>query len=133
MLGTRLPPAAKQDVVILGQHVPKGTVVVCSTRTGYEDRSTPAFTAPSSSATSSADTANAAVRVNDSLEALRGDVPIRKVGYWAAGTATSFDPQRWLDAEGNFNLNAGPSVPFSQGQRGCFGKNLAVSGVIRVH
>jgi hypothetical protein len=46
---------------------------------------------------------------------------------WAAGTGRMFDPDRWLDEDGSFDPNAGPSLPFSLGQRGCFGKSLAVS------
>lgn len=51
----------------------------------------------------------------------------RKVGFWEAGTAFQFNPDRWLSEDGSFNPNAGPMLPFSLGQRGCFGKNLAVS------
>lgn len=47
-------------------------------------------------------------------------------GRWAAGTGKLFDPERWLK-DGVFDPNAGPSLPFSLGQRGCFGKSLAVS------
>jgi hypothetical protein len=50
----------------------------------------------------------------------------RKTGSWAAGTGKLFDPDRWLREDGSFDPNAGPSLPFSLGQRGCFGKNLAV-------
>lgn len=32
-----------------------------------------------------------------------------------------------MTKEGEFDPNAGPSLPFSMGLRGCFGKNLAVS------
>lgn len=51
----------------------------------------------------------------------------RKTGAWAAGTGRLFDPERWLRSDGTFDPNAGPSLPFSLGQRGCFGKSLAVS------
>ena len=49
----------------------------------------------------------------------------RKHGWWAAGTGLKFEPERWLK-DGKFDPNAGPSTPFSMGQRGCFGKNLAL-------
>lgn len=50
----------------------------------------------------------------------------KKVGVWKAGTGRMFDPDRWIK-DGIFDPHAGPSLPFSLGQRGCFGKNLAVS------
>lgn len=68
------------------------------------------------------------VQQSDALASLRTEsANKRKVGYWAAGTGHVFDPERWLDERGELDLSVGPSLPFSQGQRGCFGKNLAVS------
>lgn len=38
-----------------------------------------------------------------------------------------FYPERWLrEDDGTFDLKAGPSLPFSAGQRGCFGKSMAL-------
>ena len=51
----------------------------------------------------------------------------QKLGTWQKGTILDFMPERWLDGEGMFDLNAGPSLPFSHGIRACFGKSLAVS------
>ena len=124
-----------KDVVILGNRVPKGTLVMVPTVVGYEDRSTPIFAAPESMSSSSSlvssvdssDDENVAVHRSESLSSVRGDAPSRKVGFWASGSGLEFNPDRWLDEKGNFDLNAGPSLPFSSGQRGCFGKNLAVS------
>lgn len=56
------------------------------------------------------------------------DIKTRKTGYWKAGTGRQFLPERWLASDGSFDANAGPSMPFSSGPRGCQGKNLAVSG-----
>lgn len=39
---------------------------------------------------------------------------------------SQFLPERWI-RDGAFNPKAGPSSPFSVGQRSCFGKALAVS------
>lgn len=38
----------------------------------------------------------------------------------------SFIPERWLTPSGEFDANAGLSLPFSAGKRGCFGKKLAM-------
>ena len=128
----RLTDLAKEDVVILGKRVPKGTLVVFSTVMGNEDRSTPVYAAPDSptslSSISSAESSDSesAIHLSDSLKTARGDVPPRKVGYWASGTGGIFDPERWLNENGLFDISMGPSLPFSTGQRGCFGKNLAV-------
>lgn len=46
-------------------------------------------------------------------------------GYWGD---RSFDPERWLDDEGRFDVHRpGGFHAFGHGPRGCFGKNLAVS------
>lgn len=37
-----------------------------------------------------------------------------------------FCPDRWLTEDGAFNPKAGPSLPFSAGPRGCFGKKIAL-------
>lgn len=50
----------------------------------------------------------------------------RRVGYWEAGTTRQFIPERWLRLDGTFDANAGPSLPFSSGPRGCSGQKLAV-------
>jgi hypothetical protein len=120
-----------EDMVILGKRLPKGTTIVFSTLLGHEDRSTPIYAVPEYASESSSvqDPKSAvAVQLSNSLAKARTVGSERKVGYWAAGSGKKFDPDRWLDAEGRFDLTAGPSLPFSLGQRGCFGKNLAVSG-----
>lgn len=89
-----------KDVTINGVFIPKGTFIVMTTGNSWDD------TAPGPEVDSE-----------------------RKVGYWAEGTAHVFNPERWLDASGEFNLDAGPSTPFSGGTRGCMGKSLAVSFV----
>jgi cytochrome P450 len=37
-----------------------------------------------------------------------------------------FIPERWLDHDGNFDPDAGLSLPFATGKRGCFGKRIAM-------
>ncbi|KAI0123045.1 cytochrome P450 [Xylariales sp. AK1849] len=39
---------------------------------------------------------------------------------------SSFVPDRWLNDSGDFDSDAGPSLPFSAGARGCFGKKIAL-------
>lgn len=47
---------------------------------------------------------------------------------WRGATLKQFMPDRWLDDDGQFDASVGvQSLPFSAGQRGCFGKALAVS------
>jgi hypothetical protein len=90
------------------------------TVTGLEDVENPIFSVPGVSAS------DATAR----SEALRNDreaSATRRVGYWKSGTGRLFQPERWLTTDGQFDINAGPSLPFSLGQRACFGKNLAVS------
>lgn len=43
------------------------------------------------------------------------------------GDGDVFDPDRWLDEQGAFNLNSGLAIPFGAGPRKCFGYKLAVS------
>ncbi|WWC86654.1 uncharacterized protein L201_001531 [Kwoniella dendrophila CBS 6074] len=92
----------KEDVIILGHYIPKGTTLAFPTSTGYQD--------------------NDSSYSNENQQDNRD----RRVGYWQSGTGHLFDPERWLDEEGQFNATAGPSLPFSLGQRRCFGKNLAL-------
>ncbi|KAK5732049.1 hypothetical protein LTR17_010885 [Elasticomyces elasticus] len=53
-----------------------------------------------------------------------------KTSSWNSKDISEFDPERWLttDAAGlvSFDRNAGPALPFAAGNRGCFGKNLAL-------
>ena len=39
----------------------------------------------------------------------------------------AFIPERWIDVDGKFNPNMGPSFAFGAGKRACAGQNLAVS------
>lgn len=106
--------------MVLGRRIPKGTVLLGITATGWEDTSTPVY------AGDSADDEDTVAR-SQRLQGVRTDKTARKYGFWEAGTGRRFMPERWLDEAGLFDPNAGPSLPFSTGQRACFGKNLAVS------
>ncbi|KAK4684370.1 hypothetical protein P7C73_g5809, partial [Tremellales sp. Uapishka_1] len=107
---------AVEDMEILGKRVPKGSILMFQTVTGLEDLSAPVSKTTFTSAKEQA----------ESLDGVRNTGPQRKTGYWKEGTGKIFDPERWLDAQGRFDSLAGPSLPFSLGQRGCFGKNLAL-------
>jgi cytochrome P450 len=121
-----------EDTVILGKLIPKGTDIIFPTVTGYEDESSPIYTVPETFVPmSTAEKTHASGSAAAQLDNVRPDGASRKVGYWKAGTGRQFDPERWLDSEGRFDINSGPSLPFSLGQRGCFGKNLAVSNSAR--
>ena len=142
---------ATEDIVILGHRVPKGTTIMFTTTSGYEDSSSPLYAMPSVPADPNLDIEKNpgkprittpdphnssmlagddtfASRTNAALDVQRFEKEERKTGYWKAGTGRVFDPERWL-VDGKFDANAGPSLPFSLGSRGCFGKNLAVSVV----
>jgi hypothetical protein len=111
-----------EDIVVLGKVIPKGTYLFFSTVTGWEDRSSPIVGSAGSVYEDDA------IKRDETLNGLRTDGTARKVGFWAAGSGREFVPERWIDGEGRFDPNAGPNgLPFSLGQRACFGKNLAVS------
>ncbi|ORY21756.1 cytochrome P450 [Naematelia encephala] len=116
-----------QDVTVLGKVIPKGCTIIIPTVTGLEDRSTPVYGPdPNALGSDSVDPDDIAERMDASLEVLRPGSAKRKVGFWKPGSGFNFDPERWLNEQGHFDINAGPSLPFSAGQRGCFGKNLAM-------
>ena len=45
----------------------------------------------------------------------------RASGRWLRETKALYQPERWLDADGNYDAYAGPMLPFGAGPRGCFG------------
>jgi len=117
-------------------------MIVMTTNTAYEDDSTPMHTVGPISGEvpisgHSDNTVSSTMRnedVNDIKEKSQGtEENEKKTGTWAAGTGRQFDPERWLRPNGSFDANAGPSLPFSLGQRGCFGKSLAVSSLDPLH
>lgn len=115
------------DTTILGHVIPKGTLVVMSTNSSFEDEANPMHTlGPMTGERPPIHPLGPATKTEPSGEA--NDRKAKKVGQWKAGTGRMFDPDRWM-RDGVFDPNAGPSLPFSLGQRGCFGKSLAVSPV----
>ncbi|KXH41786.1 cytochrome P450 monooxygenase [Colletotrichum nymphaeae SA-01] len=52
----------------------------------------------------------------------------RKSKRWDTNLAPldQFVPERWMRSDGTFNAIAGPSLPFSTGARGCFGRKIAL-------
>jgi hypothetical protein len=72
-----------------------------------------------------------AIPVDDSIRSESSRTKF-KGGAWDPNDLHLFVPERWLSREGegknsrvHFNPDAGPSLPFSLGPRGCFGKKLA--------
>ena len=116
----------------MGHMVPKGTLLVMSTNSGYEDASTPMHAVgPISGEAPRVYPPSPSTQIDDhkqyeqdAQDKEAGES--KKTGVWEAGTGRMFDPDRWIK-DGKFDPNAGPSLPFSLGQRGCFGKSLAVS------
>ncbi|KAK7055842.1 cytochrome P450 [Favolaschia claudopus] len=66
--------------------------------------------------------------VTDGLDGVRSasSKQRRRTGYWSSKDVHPFDPERRLRADGSFDPNAGPWLPFSCGFRRCFGQKLAL-------
>lgn len=101
---------AVQDTVLLGHHIPKGTLVWMMT-TGAS------FFEPSFDI-------DHKVRSPTSQDmAAKG-----RVRSWSDNDRAAFIPERWLVSGGDqsqvFDASAGPTMPFGAGLRGCFGRRL---------
>ncbi|RAL09578.1 cytochrome P450 [Aspergillus homomorphus CBS 101889] len=46
----------------------------------------------------------------------------RTTGKWDRTTKGVYQPERWIDAQGNYDAYAGPMLPFGAGPRGCFAR-----------
>ncbi|KAI5853649.1 cytochrome P450 [Durotheca rogersii] len=93
-----------QDVVVLGHRIPAGVDVFSAPSIqSYEDMDDfvidPALQSPTSKQ--------------------------RETGPWRRGTKGLYQPEHWIDTQGNYNGYAGPMIPFGAGPRGCFGQRLA--------
>ncbi|KAK6975045.1 cytochrome P450 [Favolaschia claudopus] len=64
----------------------------------------------------------------DGLDAVRSALSKQRwrTGYWFSKDVRAFVPERWLRADGSFDPNAGPWLPFSCGYMGGFGQKLAL-------
>jgi hypothetical protein len=126
-----VPRDAKEDTVVLGHTVPKGSVVLCfSAHAGNLYNEGRAQTHPHWVAATP--DPEAAIRSDTSRKAAR-ERPIPK---WDDNSDMyNFRPERWLDtvkeADGEeswvFNPKKGYTLGFGAGPRGCFGKPVAVS------
>lgn len=97
------------DTVILGHKIPKGTDVCL--------------------ALSGPNTLSAPFPVSDDVRSPSSRDAKHQYGTWNLDDIADFKPERWLksDEKGEeiFDPMAGPSMPFSAGPRGCFGRRLA--------
>ncbi|KAJ7354193.1 cytochrome P450 [Mycena albidolilacea] len=100
---------AKVDTVILGHPIPKGTQVLMPVGMIQQVESD-AFRGRTDEAARSA-------------TSKRGG---RRWGHWEEGDVLKFNPERWLRADGSFDVNAGPWLAFGYGFRACFGQKLAL-------
>lgn len=96
------------DTELLGHHIPKGTIVMCLSRG-------PSMLKP-------------AFEVDDSKRSKTSQAA--KARAWDDEDIGQFKPERWLAggsdaAPGEFDQQAGPSLSFGLGLRGCFGRKLA--------
>ena len=91
-----------RDTEFLGHKVPKGTICVFTHAMSLNEE-------------------------NDSSENIY-EIEKEKVGMkqWKKGTSHKFEPERWLNEKGKFDIESGSSMPFGGGHRGCFGKALGV-------
>lgn len=102
---TLISRTSTQDTQILGYQIPKDTNILLSL-TG------PGLTEPS-------------------LQTLDGSKPKPSTGSltpWDDADINTFRPERWLKQEDGmevFDSRAGPTLAFSTGPRGCFGRRLA--------
>ncbi|KAK1948754.1 cytochrome P450 [Colletotrichum sublineola] len=101
-----------QDTVILGHHIPAGTIVLLP-------NFGPSFTSP-------AFEIDEAARSETSKQAAKE----RGVRSWPADDIGVFRPERWLTTDEktgveSYDATLGPAIPFGLGTRGCFGRKLA--------
>ncbi|CAI6098782.1 unnamed protein product [Clonostachys chloroleuca] len=101
-----------KDTVILGHHLPKGTTLLLATN------------GPSITETGR--------QIDESLrsESSRVSAKERDLREWSSHNPSAFFPERWLEKnpdsdELSFNPQAGPTLPFGLGLRGCYGRKLA--------
>ncbi|ETS79079.1 hypothetical protein PFICI_08932 [Pestalotiopsis fici W106-1] len=111
---------AQQDSTVLGRHIPRGTnVFLMANGPGYLEPNMP---------------------VQDDMRspgARRTMTKSSLTGAWDDESISAFRPERWLQREPDtgaevYNSQAGPSLAFGLGLRGCFGKRLALQA-LRIH
>jgi cytochrome P450 len=98
----------RRDTVVLGHPIPGDTQV-------FLNLTGPSLNMPSVN-----------IDERDRSETARLHKPLRQ--NWDGQDPDSFDPGRWLTADKNgrlvFNSSSGPTLAFSAGNRGCWGKRL---------
>lgn len=116
---TFLERQSTEDTVLLGHHVPKGTLLIMAQRG-------PSITTP-------ARHIDPAARSETSRAAAKE----RGLRHWDDADVGLFRPERWIttggdagDGDGDggreaYDAQAGPMLSFGSGLRGCFGRKLA--------
>ncbi|KAL0930163.1 cytochrome p450 monooxygenase [Colletotrichum truncatum] len=101
----------KEDTIVLGHHIPKGTTVLIANKG-------PSFTEPG-------------FEIDEQLRSssCQSAAKERGVRSWNNEGMDQFFPERWLvkneKGEEVFDAAAGPTIPFGLGIRACFGRKLA--------
>lgn len=101
----------KEDTVVLGHLIPKGTNVLIANKGA-------SFTEP-------------AFDIAETLRSPSSQIAAKERGprAWDLENMDKFQPERWLvriETGGEaFDSSAGPTIPFGLGLRGCFGRRLA--------
>lgn len=102
---------AKEDTVVLGHLIPKGTNVFIANQGA-------SFTEP-------------AFDIAETLRSPSCQTAAKERGprAWDMEDMDKFQPERWIartgTSEETFDSSAGPTIPFGLGLRGCFGRRLA--------
>ncbi|KAF2158788.1 hypothetical protein M409DRAFT_71478 [Zasmidium cellare ATCC 36951] len=104
LIGPATVRKALRDTTILGYYIPEGTgVFLCNNGPGFLTEYLP---------------------VDEYKRSQSSQDGKTKIPAWK-NDPSKFNPERWLDKDGNFHQHAGPTNAFGAGPRSCFGRKWA--------